>query len=176
MSMFVRSAEEGRVWCETFFERLWLIDDKTELPMWERRKCHFISLSCTPTSPLHILPLAPPSTTTHRYSPSLSHNLIIHFTLSSSSSRGACGSVGGQPFQAVAPPSGPGVPMPQMHLHMLQRPDVAAAPAEARRGQTLPVPALLLWQQSTEPARGASTPRAQGQLGFTGRWLLPYLN
>lgn len=173
MSMFVGSAGEGRVWCETLFYRLWLKDDKTELPVCvrERRKCHFISLSCTPTSPLHILPSAPP----HRHSPSLSHNLIIHFTLSSSS-RGACGSVGGQPLQAVAPPSGPGVPMPQMHLHMLQRPDVAAAPAEARRGQTLPVPALLLWQQSTEPARGASTPRAQGQLGFTGWWLLPYLN
>lgn len=54
--------------------------------------------------------------------------------------------------------------MPQMHLHLLQRPGAAAAPAEARRGQTLPVPALLLRQRTAEAAGGASTPGAQGQM------------
>lgn len=93
----------------------------------------------------------------------LLHPLPTHIHPSSPSSpRRARGSAGGQPLQAVAPPAGPGFPLPQMHLHMLQRPDAAAAPAEARRDQTLPVPALLLRQQPAEPARGAPSHRAQG--------------
>jgi len=106
----------------------------------------------------HTLVHLPPSTLLPVFS-----SLIIHFTFSAFCIRGARGSTWGQPLQAVAPPSGPGVPMLQMHLHVLQRPGPAAAPAEARWDQALPVPALLLRQQSTEPAGGASTPWAQGQ-------------
>lgn len=147
-------------------------DCKNELPFTTVRVCvcvyiyHFISLLHSYISSHSVVSSFPLP-----YSTAISlPNLIICLPLSSSSSRGARGSVGGQPLQAVAPPSGPGVPMPQMHLHMLQRPGVAAAPAEARWDQTLPVPALLLWQQSAEPARGASTPWAQGQLESTVWW------
>lgn len=111
-------------------------------------KCHLIPLLLLPPA-LQLLPF-------------LKSNNPLH-SFPFSSTRGACGSAGGQPLQAVAPPAGPRVPLPQMHLHVLQWPGPAAAPAEARWDQALPVPALLLRQQSTEPARGASTPRAQGQ-------------
>lgn len=88
---------------------------------------------------------------------------LICFTSAAPSTRRACGSSGGQPLQAVAPPRGSGVPVPQMHLHVLQRPLAAASPAEARWDQALPVPALLLRQQPPEPAGRAPAPRAQSQ-------------
>lgn len=137
-------------------KKLWF---PLSLPVWVWHEYHFISV----LHPCRLWLFPSPRLLCHLSSLPLS-NRIIHLTLSSPSSRGACGSIRGQPLQAVAPPSGPGVPLPQMHLHMLQRPGTAAAPAEACWDQTVPVSALLLWQQSAQPARGASTPRAQGQL------------